>query len=289
MEYIQRIFSPSGIIAILKEQNLSLKERYGQNLLINRDLAAQIIQSSNIKNNDIVLEIGPGLGSLTFSMAGHTKYVVACEVDRGFAKFLEKKAQQLGVKNLCVINRDFLKLGEDDFPDNFRPNKAVSNFPYNIAIKGIIKIIEEFPWIKRITGTVQEEIAQRITAKPGSKSYSYVSVWIQSMAKVEYIIKKIAPSNFFPEPKIHSAVITIAPFEEHLSINPGLFKRIVKQGFVNRRKSLINNLSSLGIDKGRLRAITTELFHDERVRAEELSVKDFAALCETVSLCLQES
>jgi 16S rRNA (adenine1518-N6/adenine1519-N6)-dimethyltransferase len=289
MEYIQRIFSPSGIISILKEQNLSLKERYGQNLLINRDIAARIIQNSDLHKGDTILEIGPGLGALTFSMADCTKHVIACEVDRGFAIFLENKALKLGYKNISVIHRDFLKLGEADLPDNIHPSKAVSNFPYNIAIKGIVKIIEEYPWINRVTGTVQDEIAQRILAKPGTKSYSYISVLIQSMAEVEYILKKVTPSNFFPEPKVHSAVITIVPYKKQHTTNSGFFKRIVKQGFANRRKSLVNNLSSLGVEKGRLKEITSELFHDERIRAEELSVMDFAKLCETISMYLQKT
>jgi 16S rRNA (adenine1518-N6/adenine1519-N6)-dimethyltransferase len=142
--------------------------------------------------------------------------------------------------------------------------------------------MEELPSIKRITGTVQEEMAQRISANPGSKNYSYVSVYIQSMARVEYIIKKIAPSNFFPKPKVHSAAISITLFEKHLSMNPELFKKVVKQGFANRRKSLVNNLSSLGIEKDILKAIARELFHDEKVRAEELSVMDFNKLCESL-------
>jgi 16S rRNA (adenine1518-N6/adenine1519-N6)-dimethyltransferase len=283
MEYIQSIFSPSEIVSILKEHNLSLKERYGQHLLINRDIAEQVIRNADIKDGDTVLEIGPGLGALTFSIAERSERVIACEVDRGFTLFLAKKARQLGYRNINVINGDFLKLTEDDLPERVHPSSAVSNFPYNIAIKVIFKLIEELPWIKRITGTVQEEIARRIMAQPGSKNYSYVSVCLQSMAKVEYIIKKIAPANFFPEPKVHSAVIRIAPFEMHLSPDPGLFKKIVRQGFANRRKSLVNNLSSLDIKKDRLKAMVRELFHDEKVRAEELSVMDFKRLCENLS------
>ncbi len=284
MDYTQRIFSPSHIISILKKNNLSCTSKFGQNLLINRDIAERILKYSALKKEDSVLEIGPGLGPLTFMIAKRTKCVIACEVDRGFARLLKKKADDLEYRNISVINKDFLKLQKKDIAGPLFPNKVISNFPYSIGIKAILKIIDEFQIIERITGTVQEELAERITSKPGRKSYSWVSVYLQYKAHIQHIEKHISPQNFFPVPEVYSSIINIEPLNRDSSVEDKFFKTIVKSGFSSRRKNLVNNLSSLNmnIGKEKLAIIIFELFQNKKVRAEELTVKDFVKLSQVL-------
>jgi 16S rRNA (adenine1518-N6/adenine1519-N6)-dimethyltransferase len=285
MSYVQQILSPSGIIRVLTENNLSLKERFGQNLLINRTIASNIIEKAEVRRGDTVLEIGPGLGALTFLIAERARTVIAYEVDRGFARLLDKKAWQLGYGNIQVVEGDFLRADCSLLEESGVPSRAISNFPYSIAIRAIIKIIEELPAVVRITGTVQEEIAQRITAKPGAKNYSYVSVYLQYIAKIEVSTRSISPSNFFPKPEVRSAIVDLTPARGEFPVGPEFFKSVVRTGFSSRRKSLVNNLSSLsgGVEKERLRAVVREIYDDEQVRAENLSVEDFIMLCKRLA------
>ena len=285
MSYIERILSPSGIIRVLRENNLALKERYGQNLLINPDIASHIITAAGLCAHDTVLEIGPGLGALTFSIARQVETVIACEVDRGFARVLRQKAQELGFQNIRVVEADFLKADLSTLDGAGTPTTVISNFPYSIGIRAMIKIIEEYPRVCRIAGTVQEEIAQRMTAKPGAKNYSYVSVYLQYMAEIAVSMRNMSPSNFFPRPEVYSAVVVMVPKRRDFPVNPEFFKTVAKTGFSSRRKNLVNNLSSsdLGIDKDRVRAVVRESFKDERVRAEDLSVADFITLCKRLN------
>ncbi len=281
MSYIELILSPSGIIRVLRENNLALKQRYGQNLLINHDIASYIITTADLCAHDTVLEIGPGLGALTFSIARQVETVIACEVDRGFARVLRQKAQELGFRNIRVVEADFLKADLSALDGACTPTTVISNFPYSIGIRAMIKIIEEYPRVRRITGTVQEEIAQRMTAKPGAKNYSSVSVYLQYMAEIAVSMRKISPSNFFPRPEVYSAVVGMDLKRGDFPVNPLFFKRVAKMGFSSRRKNLVNNLSSseLGVGKDRLRDVVRESFDDERIRAEDLSVGDFITLC----------
>jgi 16S rRNA (adenine1518-N6/adenine1519-N6)-dimethyltransferase len=285
MSYSNEILSPSGIIGVLKENDFSLKQRYGQNLLVNAHIASRIIETLRLRKADTVLEIGPGLGALTFLIAERVRKVFAYEVDRGFAKLLEKKRDQLGYGNIKVIAKDFLKADLGRLKQSGSPTKVVSNFPYNIAVSSIIKCIEALDDVERITGTVQEEIAQRLAAKKGAKNYSAVSVYIQYMAEIVVPMRNISPSNFFPKPEVYSAVIDVIPSRKTFPVKPDFFKRVVQCGFSARRKSLVNNLSSLenGLERGRLRAVIREIFNDDKVRAENLSVADFITLCQKLT------
>jgi 16S rRNA (adenine1518-N6/adenine1519-N6)-dimethyltransferase len=280
LDYEKNIFSPSFIIHVLQERTLSLKKKYGQNFLINRDIASRIIKLAGLNKDSTVLEIGPGLGTLTFLIAKQVKRIIAVEIDRGFTRYLQNEIEKLGFRNVCIINKDFLRLKKNDLHLLENPDKVISNFPYCIGIKALVKIVDEYQSVDRIIGTVQKELADRITAKPGTKNYSFVSVYLQYLSRVRVIEKNISPKNFFPSPEVTSSLIELQPVHETVPIEPGIFKKIVKASFSNRRKNIVNNLHTpeIGIDQDVLKQIVSERFKNVKIRAEALSVRDFIEL-----------
>jgi len=280
LDYVKNIFSPSFIIHVLQERTLSLKKKYGQNFLINRDIASRIIKLAGLNKDSTVLEIGPGLGTLTFLIAKQVKRIIAVEIDRGFTRYLQNEIEKLGFRNVCIINKDFLRLKKNDLHLLENPDKVISNFPYCIGIKALVKIVDEYQSVDRIIGTVQKELADRITAKPGTKNYSFVSVYLQYLSRVRVIEKNISPKNFFPSPEVTSSLIELQPVHETVPIEAGIFKKIVKASFSNRRKNIVNNLHTpeIGIDQDVLKQIVSERFKNVKIRAEALSVRDFIEL-----------
>lgn len=280
LDYVKNIFSPSFIINVLQEHALSQKKKYGQNFLINRDIASRIIKLADLNKDSTVLEIGPGLGTLTFLIAKQVKRIIAVEIDRGFTRYLQNEIEKLGFRNVCIINKDFLRLKKNDLHLLENPDKVISNFPYCIGIKALLKIVDEFQSVDRIIGTVQKELADRITAKPGVKNYSFVSVYLQYLSRVRVIEKNISPKNFFPSPEVTSSLIELQPVHETVPIEAGIFKKIVKASFSNRRKNIVNNLhmSEIGIDQHVLKQIVSERFKNVKIRAEALSIQDFIEL-----------
>ncbi len=280
LDYVKNIFSPSFIIHVLQERTLSLKKKYGQNFLINRDIASRIIKLAGLNKDSTVLEIGPGLGTLTFLIAKQVKRIIAVEIDRGFTRYLQNEIEKLGFRNVCIINKDFLRLKKNDLHLLENPDKVISNFPYCIGIKALVKIVDEYKSVDRIIGTVQKELADRITAKPGTKNYSFVSVYLQYLSRVRVIEKNISPKNFFPSPEVTSSLIELQPVHETVPIEAGIFKKIVKASFSNRRKNIVNNLHTpeIGIDQDVLKQIVSERFKNVKIRAEALSVRDFIEL-----------
>jgi 16S rRNA (adenine1518-N6/adenine1519-N6)-dimethyltransferase len=280
LDYGKNIFSPSFIIHVLQERTLSLKKKYGQNFLINRDIASRIIKLAGLNKDSTVLEIGPGLGTLTFLIAKQVKRIIAVEIDRGFTRYLQNEIEKLGFRNVCIINKDFLRLKKNDLHLLENPDKVISNFPYCIGIKALVKIVDEYQSVDRIIGTVQKELADRITAKPGTKNYSFVSVYLQYLSRVRVIEKNISPKNFFPSPEVTSSLIELQPVHETVPIEAGIFKKIVKASFSNRRKNIVNNLHTpeIGIDQDVLKQIVSERFKNVKIRAEALSVRDFIEL-----------
>ena len=279
-DYTTEVFSLSYILQTLREKGLSLKKSLGQNLLINRDVAGHVLRYADLQPEDRVLEIGPGLGALTFFIAETVQEVVAVEIDRGFANYLSDKVDELAFGTAHIINGDFLSLVSADLPFKQQPNRVVSNFPYSIAIKALIRIVDEYRSVETITGMVQRELAERISAVPGTKNYSFVSVYLQYHMVVRVVEKRVSPQNFFPKPDIESSIVTLTRKTREESSDVLLFKEIGKKAFSNRRKRLAKNLKSLPltVPGSHVDHIVEDLFGNPGVRAEELSVADFTAL-----------
>ncbi len=280
-EYSTQVFAPSHIVQILQANGLALKKSFGQNLLINRDAALRTLQYANLHAGDRVLEIGPGLGALTFLLAGIVQEVVAIEIDRGFAAHLSRKTEEFACGTVRIIHSDFLSLRLDDLPFSEPPNRVLSNFPYSIAIKSLIRIVDEFHSVDSITGMVQRELADRISASPGDKQYSFVSVYLQYHMEVRVVERRIGPQNFFPSPDVESSIVVLKRKRGQSGPEMKLFKDVVKKAFSSRRKRLAKNLQSLPLkgSRSRVERIVYELFNNPGIRAEELSVADFTRLC----------
>ena len=280
------MFIPSQIIQILRTNSLALRKSLGQNLLINRNVVQRTLAYAELHPDDSVLEIGPGLGALTFSLAQNVKELVAVEVDRGIAAYLAKRVEAFGCSNISVVQGDVLTYRLDTLPFSRAPTQVLSNFPYSIAIKAMIRIAEQLHSVERITCMVQRELANRITASPGDKVYSFVSVYLQYHMEIQIVEKGIGPQNFFPRPDVDSSIVVLRRRKRGASdAVDRVFKAVVKNAFSSRRKRLAKNLKLLPLDIGgaEVESLVEELFQNPGIRAEELDQADFMCLAEKLS------
>ena len=284
-----QIYRPDVIKSILKSYNISLKKRFGQNFLINKSLADYIIKLLVLRPSDRVVEIGPGLGAITLLLAEKAKQVVAFEIDRGVFNILNDIIKVFNIKNILLINEDFLRLSDKskEVISNF--DKMVSNFPYSTGQRMVIESIEKFDNIKQIVGTLQREVADRFISSPGNKNYGFISAWIRYISNIS-LKKIVSPENFFPKPEVDSAIVEIIPkLPDNIKLEN--MKVFIKCCFMNKRKSLVNNILScknlantiIFKDKQLLIRKVKELFGDEKIRAEKLSSFDFNKLYNELS------
>ena len=242
------------------------KKKFGQNFLINKNLSAKIASLIDVKNCDSLIEVGPGLGSLTKEIINidiaEKKFI---EIDGDCVDYLQKSISEI---NGNIINEDFLKIDLNSFKS---PMVIVGNFPYNISNQILFKIYENRDIVQSMVGMFQFEVAERICSPKGSKKYGVLSVLIQAYFNVEMKIK-IRPNNFYPAPKIDSAVIKIVKDRDHLNCNEKLFKEVVKTTFNLRRKKIRNSLKTLNY---------SQIKFDNTIfdkRPEELGVLEFINL-----------
>ncbi len=247
-------------------QLVKAKKHLGQHFLTDKNIAAKIVNSLNSKGK--VLEVGPGMGILSdFLLEKPELDVHLIDIDTESYQFLQKKYPQLGQK---LINADFLEMDFDAvFTGTF---SIIGNFPYNISSQILFKVLDNRHKVPEVVGMFQKEVAERCAAKPGSKTYGILSVFLQAYYKVEYLFT-VKAGVFNPPPKVLSGVMRLSRNEiKELGCDEKLFWQVVKAGFNQRRKTLRNALSSL-INKEKM---TEEPMLD--LRAERLSVEDFVRL-----------
>ncbi|MDN3550550.1 16S rRNA (adenine(1518)-N(6)/adenine(1519)-N(6))-dimethyltransferase RsmA [Mucilaginibacter aquaedulcis] len=250
------------------------KKHLGQHFLTDKNIAAKIVDSLKPAGRyNHVLEVGPGMGVLSDFLLQKTEYETSLiDIDEESFQFLQKKYPQLGKR---LINADFLEM---DFSGVFdSPFAIIGNFPYNISSQILFKILDNRQQVVEVVGMFQKEVAERCSAKPGSKEYGILSVFLQAYYKVEYLFT-VKAGVFNPPPKVLSAVIRLTRNDaETLNCDEKLFWQIVKAGFNQRRKTLRNAISSL-INKEKM---TDNATLD--LRAERLSVDDFVKLTNEVA------
>lgn len=244
------------------------KKHLGQHFLNDKNIAEQIVNSLTWENYHQVLEIGPGMGVLTQFLLEQKRNVSVVEIDRDSIAYLKEKYN--GIKEvLPIYEEDFLKM---DLTIKFEEALAVvGNFPYNISSQILFKVIEHKDMVPEVVGMFQKEVAERVAAPHGNKTYGVISVLIQAYYKVEYLFT-VHEHVFTPPPKVKSGVIRLIRFRQDLEVNDKKFKQVVKAGFSQRRKTLRNALKQLGIPESQ---------KDHRffsMRAEQLSVEDFIEL-----------
>ncbi|WP_029487805.1 16S rRNA (adenine(1518)-N(6)/adenine(1519)-N(6))-dimethyltransferase RsmA [Candidatus Epulonipiscium viviparus] len=275
---MNKIATPGGTKAVLSKYPFILKKKYGQNFLIDEHVLTKIISAANISKNDCVLEIGPGIGSVTQELLEHAQEVIAVEIDKELIPILNN---QFGsYDNFALINEDFLKLDLKEVLKGKTNIKVVANLPYYITTPIIMALLEsELPFIN-ITVMVQKEVADRITALPGTKEYGSISASIAYYAKVR-LVANVPMHSFLPRPTVNSAVIELELYRNppvDLK-NKEVFFKVIRAAFSQRRKTILNTLSNnFNIDKKQLKNLLEVADIAENVRGETLGTSEFAIL-----------
>lgn len=280
----KRLYSPSYVKEILSSHGFRFSKSLGQNFLIDGNIVRNIVKKANITKDDYVLEIGPGIGTLTEELAIKAKKVIAVEIDKKLLPILDEsldKYDNVEIIHGDILHIDIAKLIEEKF--NNKTIKIVANLPYYVTTPIIGKLIEGNLNLESIVVMVQKEVADRMASPPGSKQYGSLSVFIDFYAKAE-IILKVPKTVFMPQPKIDSAVIKLNIKKQLLDIDKDKFFKVVKAGFSKRRKTILNSLSSYGFDleKEIIKEALNEANIEPSQRAERLSTEDFLK----ISKCL---
>ena len=282
--------NPQNTIEVLQKYNFVFQKKFGQNFLIDTHVLDKIIGSAEITKDDVVLEIGPGIGTMTQYLACAAKKVIAVEIDKALIPILEDTLSEY--ENVRVINHDVLKvdiakLAEEE--NGGKPIKVVANLPYYITTPIIMGLFEGGVPIESITVMVQKEVADRMQVGPGTKDYGALSLAVQYYAK-PYIVANVPPNCFMPRPKVGSAVIRLERYE-----NPPvtvedekLIFRLIRASFNQRRKTLANGLKNspeLDYTKEEIEAAIEALGRGASIRGEALTLEEFAKLADLLSEC----
>lgn len=279
--------NPKNTIEILNKYKFVFQKKFGQNFLIDTHVLDKIIRAAQITKEDFVLEIGPGIGTLTQYLCENAKEVVAVEIDRMLIPILMETLSDY--QNVTVINEDILKLDLNALireRNDGKPIKVVANLPYYITTPIIMDLFEKHIPLVNATVMVQKEVAERMQATPGSKDYGALSLAVQYYAE-PYIAAYVPQNCFMPRPNVGSAVIRLTLHKEvpvKVSDESLLF-RIIRAAFNQRRKTLVNSLNNspeLSYTKEELQKALSVLDISENIRGEALSLEQFAALSETL-------
>jgi len=279
--------------ATLEKHSLAPKKRLGQNFLVHKRTAEEIVKAAKITKEDMVLEVGVGLGALTTPLARCARHVFGFEIDRGIVEFHEKQGTL--PDNVTLIHQDILKTNLDEMHGKCGGGLIIiANLPYSISNPFIFKLLDNAHLISRATIMIQKEVADRLTASPNSKEYGIPTVLLGACARVTKLMK-LSPAEFHPRPKIDSVVIAIdfsitPPIDTNLPFfDKAYFTRLVRVAFSQRRKTLLNNLSNGGFfmefaknDKILNKEYTRKAIESTNisplVRAECLDIRDFIQL-----------
>lgn len=265
-----------NVRSLCSQYNLKPSKRLGQNFLIDQNIVNKFIDYAKISAQDIILEIGPGLGALTLPLAQKAKKVIAVEIDKRLADALQEQA--LNYKNVEIVKGDILKIKNSKLKiKNYHAKfKMVSSLPYNIASQIIFKFLEFCPPPQSMLFMLQKEVAQRVCARP--PNMSVVSVLVQAQAQAK-ILKYVSRNCFWPRPSVDSAIIELKPFLRQSSQDIKYFSCLVKAGFSSRRKMLKNNLTAKFKIKYSLAEKALEKAGlSSKIRAQELGVEDWRKL-----------
>ena len=270
-----------GLKEILAKHGFKFKKRFGQNFITDPGILNKIVDVAEITKDDLVIEVGPGLGTLTKTIAERAGRVITIEIDKDLIPILQETLE--GLDNVDVVEGDALKLNLDQLVleklGELKPYKIVANLPYYITSPLIMHFLEEGYNVERIVVMVQKEVAERIVANPGTKEYGALTVNLQlfTQAKIAFTVPRHV---FTPKPDVDSAIVDLVVRKEPLyPIQDREFlRKIITAAFGQRRKTLLNSLGSLTIDKKILNEAMEGINLDSRRRGETLSLEEFVLL-----------
>ena len=276
---------------IMRINNIKANKRFGQNFLIDDNILENIVKSAEITNNDLVIEIGPGLGNLTEYLLEKAAYVILVEIDNNMINILNDRYKNNN--NYILLNNDILKVNVDEIIENienklnrkFEKIKVVANLPYYITTPIIFKLLQNENRINEITVMVQKEVAERIVAKNKTKDYGILTLMVNYLGTSD--IKLIVPNNsFIPAPNVTSAVIKITKNKRFTVKDEELLFKLIHSSFAQRRKKIINSLEStkfLNMSKPELEKLFNECNISLNARAEELELQDYIKIVDIIA------
>ncbi|MDD5969681.1 MAG: 16S rRNA (adenine(1518)-N(6)/adenine(1519)-N(6))-dimethyltransferase RsmA [Candidatus Fimousia sp.] len=283
-----KLSNPQKTIEIIKKYDFAFQKKYGQNFLIDAHVLDKIIAAADVGPEDFVLEIGPGIGTMTQYLAEHAREVAAVEIDTHLIPILEDTLQDYD--NVTIINEDILKLDINALAqekNQGRPIKVVANLPYYITTPIIMGLFESGVPVENITVMVQKEVAGRMQVGPGTKDYGALSLAVQYYAE-PYLVANVPPNCFMPRPKVGSAVIRLTRHKEKpVQVKDENFMfRLIRASFNQRRKTLqngLNNCAELAVTKAQVVEALEKMGLPATVRGEKLTLEQFAQLSDLLS------
>ncbi len=266
---------------LVKKYNFKFSKSLGQNFLVDDSVLSDIVNGAEVSNEDFVIEIGPGVGTLTAQLLMKAKRVTAIELDNDLIPILQK---ELGAnENFDLIHKDALKVDFNELIGDEKSVKLVANLPYYVTTPIILKLLKDGYKFKSLTIMIQKEVAERINAEPDCKEYGALSVLVQYYCNTS-IIRKVPPTCFIPRPKVESIVIKLDRLEEPRvkAKDIKLMFELVRAGFNMRRKTLWNAAKTLKVDKEKLEEAFEKSGVDPKRRAETLTLQEFATLSDCI-------
>ncbi|MCR5587133.1 MAG: 16S rRNA (adenine(1518)-N(6)/adenine(1519)-N(6))-dimethyltransferase RsmA [Lachnospiraceae bacterium] len=280
---MEKLINPVVTAGILRKYDFHFQKRYGQNFLIDEHVLNKIISASEITKDDFVLEIGPGIGTMTQFLCEAAGKVLAVEIDEKLIPVLEDTLSEYD--NVQVINNDVLKLDLNKIADEYNDGKkikVVANLPYYITTPIIMGLFEAHLPLESITVMIQKEVADRMQAGPGTKDYGALSLAVQFYSEPE-IVATVPPNCFMPRPGVSSEVIRLKTLEScPVDVQDEAFMfKVIRAAFNQRRKTLVNalgNASNINVSKDQVKDALGQMGLDERIRGEALELGEFAKL-----------
>ena len=272
-------YSPKKMTEELNKENFNFKKKFGQNFIVDKNIIHSIISKSKIDKNTLVIEIGPGGGSLTTELDKVSGHVIAYEIDKTLKPILEKH----NLNNTTIIYEDFLKRNIKEDLKNFSYKKTyvVANLPYYITTPIIIKLIEDKLNIDKIVVMVQKEVGDRFKAKPNTKEYNSLSIFLNYYYTVEKLLD-VSKNVFIPKPNVDSIVVSFTKKENQVKVdNEEIFFKLVRDSFKQKRKTLKNNLKGYNLEK--IEEVLKKHNLDLTVRAEALPIEIFAEIANNLN------
>jgi 16S rRNA (adenine1518-N6/adenine1519-N6)-dimethyltransferase len=287
----KKLSNPQVTIETIQKYKFAFQKKFGQNFLIDSHVIQKIISAADITKEDTVLEIGPGIGTMTQYLAEHAGQVYAVEIDKNLIPILGDTLSSYD--NVTVVNQDILKVNIPELVGAGKRVKVVANLPYYITTPIIMGLFENHVPADSITVMVQKEVATRMQAAPGTKDYGALSLAVQYYAS-PYIVANVPPNCFMPRPGVGSAVIRLTAYEQPpVQVqDEALMFRLIRASFNQRRKTLqngINNSPELSFTKEQVESALRELGLNPSVRGETLSLAQFAALADVLGAACQRT